>query len=275
MQREKLSRPQVAGGADAPKPRWLRPCAGAAVCLAALVSSAAVQAQGITVNAGDTSTLTITADLDCHDLIVNGTLNAPGATFTRVGNVIIGAAGQLNADNAVFAVSKSWQNSGTFSGAASTVTASNDCANTSTTFSGNTAFGNLKATIAGHSLSFAAGSEQTVSGLLTLSGVTLTGQGGTAYLTLSTGGTQSIANVGVSAVDASRGQHLAPTSVNVITGTATNWFGSPTPSTPEPAVPVPANSPAGLALLAGLMLGAAQLARRWSGKSRSKSGQGK
>ena len=275
MQREKLHFHQVPGGTGVPTLRWRRLGVGAVICLAALGSSASVRAQGLTVNAGDTVSWGASMDLDCGDLVVNGTLDAPGIAFTRAGNVIIGAGGQLNAANTTIEVTTSWQNSGAFNAAGSTVTASNACANTSTAFSGNTTFSNLSATTAGHTLNFAAGSEQTVGGALTLTGITAIGQGGTAFLTLPTGGTQSISSVGVNGVDASHGQRLAPTAVNAITGTANNWFKATTPTTPTAATPVPTTSPAGLALLMGLMLGAAHLTRRLSGRTRGKPGQGR
>lgn len=34
----------------------------------------------------------LTLDLECDDLVVNGTLDMTGATFNRVGNLIIGLA---------------------------------------------------------------------------------------------------------------------------------------------------------------------------------------
>ncbi|QNN56461.1 IPTL-CTERM sorting domain-containing protein [Diaphorobacter ruginosibacter] len=273
MQREKFILHRAQGRGAASEQRWARPYIGAALCVVGMASSAAVMAAGITVNAGDDVTWGASMDLGCDDLVVNGILNAPGVAFTRVGNVIIGSAGQLNAANTTFEVTSSWQNSGAFSGAGSTVTASNACSNTSTAFSGNTNFANLTATSPGLQLNFAAGSEQTVSGALTLNGVTLTGQGGTAFLTLAGGGSQNIANVGVNGVDASHGTRLAPTGTNVIpNGAANNWFAAKTPPvTPTAATPVPVTGPGGLALLAGLMLGAAHWVRRRSpGSSRRK-----
>ncbi|MPN19114.1 hypothetical protein SDC9_166480 [bioreactor metagenome] len=221
----------------------------------------------MTVNAGDTVTWTAVTDLACGDLVVNGSLTADGASFTNVGSVIIGSTGSMSAAGTTFNVNNGWSNSGSFSGAGSTVVADSACSNTSTTFTGNTPFANLRANIAGHTLNFAPGSEQTVSGQLALDGVTLLGQGGTAYLTLLPGGTQTIATVGVNDVNASRGQHLAPTAVNVITGPAVNWFSAG----PKPPVviaqPVPVTGPWGLALMAGLLMAAAHRTRRQSRKS--------
>ena len=245
------------------RPSPKRKVAGA-LWLAGMVCTAAVHAAGVTINPGDSASMArLTVGLDCDDLVVNGTLDIAGATFTKVGNVIIGAGGVLNASGANIQVNRGWANTGAFSGAGSTVTVGNNCANTSTSFAGNTTFFNLSATSPGHTLNLAAG-EQQVAGLLTLNGVNLVGQSGT-YLTLLAGGTQNIGAVGVNQVDASHGQHLAPTLDNQTAGgNAPNWFRSAT--TPVGPVPVPANGPLGLALMA-LLLCAAAFTQRWPGKS--------
>ena len=247
-----------------------KPKAAGAIWLAGMLCAAAVQAAGVTINPPDSpaSLAGVTMDLDCDDLVVNGTLDITGATFTKVGNVIIGAGGVVNASGATIQVNRGWANTGAFNGPGSTVTASNSCANTSTSFSGNTTFFNLSATIPGHTLNLAAGSEQQVAGLLALNGVQLLGQGGASYLTLLPAGTQNIAAVGVAQVDASRGQRLAPTLENQnVGGSAPNWFRSAISGTP---VPVPVNGPLGLALM-GLLLCAAAFAQRWPGKARRSS----
>jgi len=236
--------------------------AGAAGLLAGLACASSVQAAGLTIEPADNpaSVAGLTLDLECDDLVVNGTLNASNAVFQRVGNVIIGATGSLTAPNADFQITNTWQNNGDFTGAGSTVTASMACANTSTAISGNTSFNNFSATEPGLTLNFAAGSEQTVSGLLILHDVTLLGDGGAAYLSLQPSGGQGIGSVGVDGVDASRGQHLAPTQVNQISGSAVNWFSNPTPPV-RPVTPVPTTGPVGLSLM-GLLLGAAAFFRR-------------
>lgn len=245
----------------------LRRKAAGVIWLAGVVCSAVVQAAGVTVNPADSpvSMAGITMDLDCDDLVVNGTLDITGATFTNIGNVVIGAGGVVNASGATIQVNRGWANTGTFSGAGSTVTAGNNCANTSTSFSGNTTFFNLSATVSGHTLNLGASSEQQVAGLLTLNGVQLLGQAGSSYLTLLPGGTQNISAVGVNQVDASRGQHLAPTQLNQIAnGVAPNWFRTAIPAV---AVQVPAQGPLGLALM-GMLLCAAAFVQRRSGTRR-------
>ncbi|QIL78517.1 IPTL-CTERM sorting domain-containing protein [Diaphorobacter sp. HDW4A] len=271
MNRELLSfKPEPTGGETVASWRVPRRVTATLACLAGMATAAPmVYAAGYTVDPAGGS-FGASMDLDCGDLVVNGPFDATGASFTKIGKVIIGSGVTFTAANATLEVTVGWENSGTFSGAGSIVTASNACANTSTTFTGNTTFNALSATVAGHTLNFTSGSEQTVTGQLTLNGVTLTGQGGTAYLTLPTGGGQTIANVGVSGVDASRGQRLAPTGTNVITGAAVNWFGVPTPTTPTVTKPVPVTGPFGLALLSGLLAAAAHLSRRRSGTSRRK-----
>lgn len=241
--------------------------AGALWLAAGMACTSLAQAAGITVEPADgpVSMTGVTVDLDCDDLVVNGTLDATGATFQKVGNVIIGAGGSLTAANATIELTRTWQNSGAFSGAGSTVSASNVCANSSTTFSGSTTFHNFSATVSGLTLNFATGTEQKVAGLLSLGNVTLLGQGGTAYLTLLPGGSQSISAVGVNGVSAARGQHLAPTQTNQISGSSVNWFGtSPVPG----LTPVPTVGPAGLALM-GLLVGLATFLRRRRGSTGS------
>ncbi|WP_028606074.1 hypothetical protein [Ottowia thiooxydans] len=245
--------------------------AKAAWLVAGLVSVSTAHSAGITIEPADgpVSLAGITMDLDCDDLVVNGTLDISNATFQKVGNVIIGAGGSLTATGASVELTQSWQNSGTFSGAGSTVLASNACANTSTSFSGNTPFNNFSATSAGLTLSFAAGTEQTVAGVLTLINTTLQGSGGTAHLSLQPGGTQNITTVGVSNVNASRGLRLAPTQTNVISGGfAANWFSNPS-SIVTMVAPVPASSTASLTLMALLMGVAAFLRRRFVKSKRS------
>lgn len=238
------------------------------IWLASLIFTSAVHAAGITINPADSpaNMAGVIADLDCDDLVINGTLDITGATFTRVGNVVIGAEGVVNANDANIQFSRGWADTGSFNGAGSTVAISNSCANTSTNISGNTTFYNLTATVPGHTLNMAAGSEQQVAGLLTLNGVQLLGQTGTSYMTLLPGGTQNIGAVGVNQVDATHGQHLAPTQLNQIAGgIAPNWF--QVVSTPPVVTPVPAQGPLGLALMS-LLLCAAAFVQRHSTKRR-------
>ncbi|MBH1966094.1 MAG: IPTL-CTERM sorting domain-containing protein [Comamonadaceae bacterium] len=232
--------------------------------LAGLAAASSAYAAGITVEPADgpVSLAGFTLDLDCDDLVVNGTLDITGSTFQKVGNVIIGAGGSLTATDANIEMTSSWQNNGSFSGAGSSVTASNACANTSSSFSGNTTFHNFSATSSGMTLSFAGGTEQQVAGLLTLNNVTLQGQGTTTFLSLLPGGTQNITTVGVGNVNASRGQRLAPTQMNQIgQGYAPNWFANPS-SIPSGIAPVPTTSAFGLSLLGLLLSGAAFWKRR-------------
>lgn len=98
--------------------------------------------------------------------------------------------------------------------------------------------------------------------------VDVTASGSIAFLNLATGGTQNIANVGVSDVHAT-GQHLAPTLTNQGgSGNDTGWFGGGGPQ-PLPPVPVPLLSPATLGALAMVLafFGLRRRARRddaWS-----------
>ncbi|GAB2473408.1 hypothetical protein GCM10027082_26040 [Comamonas humi] len=97
-------------------------------CLAGLACAGAVHAQGYTVPAETTFTWDGAMNLQCGDLIVNGTLNANGATFQSVNKIIIGAGGVLNAGNASFdAAQSNVQNNGTFNRGTSTFVPSPTC----------------------------------------------------------------------------------------------------------------------------------------------------
>lgn len=107
---------------------------------------------------------------------------------------------------------------------------------------------------------FESGQTQAVAGTLEIQGigpplqVDVTTMGSVAYINLLAGGTQSIANVGVSDVHAS-GQHLAPTQTNQGgRGNARGWFAV----LGQPAAPVPALFDVAALLLAVLLLAFAQ-----------------
>lgn len=242
-------------------PGWKRracQAAGAATLLTGLAGAPPAFA-GIFVGANETngSYQGATTDMDCESVEVAGTLDLSNSTLTKIGSVIVHPGGTLIGTNANLEVSGVWQDDGTFTATDGTVTVTNVC-NTTTTFSGNTTFNNLSATGPASTLNFAAGSEQKVGGALTLKDVTLLGPNGVAYLTLLPKGTQDIDKVGVDKVNATRGQHLAPTKDNVIpNGSAPNWFRTPS----GPLTPVPTTSPGGLALM-GLLIGLAAFARR-------------
>ncbi|WP_028606076.1 hypothetical protein [Ottowia thiooxydans] len=256
----------------APRTLWRgRHVAIAAWLVASMAGASTVHAAGITIEPADgpVSLAGITLDLDCDDLVVNGTLDISSATLQKVGNVVIGAGGSLTASDASIEITHSWQNNGSFSGAGSSVIASNACANASTSFAGNTNFHNLSSTSAGLALGFAAGTDQTVSGLLVLQNVTLQGQGGTAFLSLQAAGTQNITAVGVSNVNASRGQRLAPTQMNqIMNGYSPNWFSNPS-SVVSGIAPVPTSDAVSLTLMALLLSGTAFLKRRAQKRKRS------
>lgn len=115
-------------------------------------------------------------------------------------------------------------------------------------------FANLSLVSAsGKRFRFESGLSQSVLGTLQISGngppiqMDVTASGTVAFLNLAPGGTQAIANVGVSDVHAT-GQHLAPTQVDQGgSGNVQGWFGGGGPTTPP--VPVPALSPIALAAL--------------------------
>lgn len=215
-----------------------------------------------------------TIDLACEDLVVNGTLNASGSTFTNAGNVLIGAGGVFNANQTNIDVALGWTTSagGVLNASDSMVQVTNACGNSATTFTGNVTFDKLSAVVSGHTVSVASGTELTVSGALTLKGVSVLKQGDAiALLTLQSGGTQDVADVGVDGVNATNGQHLAPLLDNLITGgVADNWFrgAGPTPP-PGDVTPIPTMGPVGMGLMGLLIAFAAGLSRRFFARSDS------
>ena len=237
-----------------------------AVCLLAVAGAVSMQAHaGFSDEVGAENTFDSMSDQDCGDVVINGKLTlAAGAGFTRVGTFTVAPTGSVvTASGVSIEVTTGWQNGGTFDTSGTSLTASNVCGNTTTTFSGSNTFLSLSATSAGHTLVFPAGTTQTVTGSLTLTGQTLNGGDANTFLTLATGASQSISDVGVNSVDASRGQRLAPTGTNKITGTAPNWFAAPvTPVVPTSPTAVPVTGPGGLALMGGLMVLAAGFVRR-------------
>lgn len=94
-------------------------------CLAALACVGAAHAD-YTVPVGESAPLNgITLDLQCENLVVNGTLTAENVTFKNIGHITIGSGGTLTATGSTFDVAQSnVHKSGTFNGAAYTATPS-------------------------------------------------------------------------------------------------------------------------------------------------------
>lgn len=98
--------------------RWRRRAAGV-LCLTGLAWAGAVcAAEGYTVPAGETYELSnMTMDLECGDLVVNGTLNVSNTTFQNVNHIVVSSGGVLAATGSTFDVARSnLQINGRFTG---------------------------------------------------------------------------------------------------------------------------------------------------------------
>jgi len=99
--------------------RWKRQAVGV-LCLAGVVwAGAAHAAEGYTVPAGQTYELSdgMVMDLECGDLVVDGTLNVSNTTFQNVNHIIVSSGGVLAATGSSFDVARSnLQISGRFTG---------------------------------------------------------------------------------------------------------------------------------------------------------------
>lgn len=204
-----------------------------------------------------------TVNLGGTNLQVAGQFNLGTGTLDQVGGLSISTGGQFNAGSGTINMLGSWANAGTFIAGTSTVSFMDGAP---PLLSGDTTFHNLNFTSnTGQSVLFAAGSTQSVSGLLTIQGTatqpiqfSTSPAGQVAYLNLLPAGTQSIQNVGVSNVYAS-GQNLAPGQANNGgNGNASNWFGGDHGHIHE----IPSLSSTGLLLLSALLLAVAPLRRR-------------
>ncbi|MBN8887626.1 MAG: hypothetical protein J0I77_18015 [Rudaea sp.] len=204
-------------------------------------------------------------NLSGSSLQISGLLSLAGGSLANVANLIIGAGGTLDAGSGQITVKGDWSNSGNFLAGSSSVNFVDGVA--SSQILGNTGFANVSFLSAtGKSYLFAAGTTQTIAGLLTIGGVAglpiqfrSTAAGQAANINLLSGGSQSITHVGVSDVHAV-GQQLAPNQTNEGgSGNATGWFAAVINNT---AIPANALSPLGMLLFGLAMLAGAGLARR-------------
>lgn len=200
-------------------------------------------------------------DLACSDLLVAGTLNLDGGQVINVRHVNIQPGGVVNGNTGLISIYGNWSNGGNFAAGNSTISfADNAACSTGSTISGNTTFRAVNFISAiGKTYTFAAGSTQYVTGVLSISGTATlpinfvsSVPGQLAYIDLS--GVQLIGNVAVDGVGAS-GQWLAPGATNRnASGVAPRWFGQ--------GEPVPTLNDAALVLLTLFMLLAGVRLRR-------------
>lgn len=138
----------------------------------ALVSPT-VFATGMTIGAGGSSSMGAgTINLDCGDLVVEGTLNMDDGTLNNVRNVIIGNGGVLNGHAGSINLSGDWTNNGgSTNPGSSQVTFNTNCSSDTINISGNSRFWNFSLqTTSGRQVTFAAGSTTTVDGHLIMNG---------------------------------------------------------------------------------------------------------
>lgn len=201
-------------------------CTAAFVCTFAQANVFVPAGAALALNAGE-------LDLGSTDLQIGGSMALSSGTVGGAHSIAIGAGGVLNAGSGTISLFGDWTNLGTFSAGTGTVNFI-DGTGALSTVSGNSTFHDLSfVSTTGKTYAFAAGSTQTIGGLLTILGTAAVGiqfksttPGQVAFIDLLPSGSQNIAHVGVSNVHAT-GQPLAPTQTNDGgSGDALGWFGS-------------------------------------------------
>ena len=230
--------------------------------LGLLLAGAAAHAQYV-VPAGATMGLGGgTMDLACTDVIVDGTLDMQGGTFTNVRHVQIGAGGSLALGSGSVSLAGNWSNAGSFAAGTGSVTIVDNAACSATSvISGNSSFYALNiASTTGKLVQFAAGSVQTVQSALTLTGApgtplrieSTTPSTISADINLVAGATQNLANLAVRGMRAG-GQWLAAGQTNQGPGPVSGWFGTPTPGGIAPVPTLSQWAMVGLTLTLGAL----------------------
>jgi len=228
----------------------------------ALGVSAPATAASLSVGAGSTLDLgTGSLALGCADLDVSGTLTAGTVGFTGARDVAINPSGVVNGNSATLSLAGDWDNAGTFNADSSSVEMVDGCALFGGVVTGNTGFANLSITTnTAKQVSFAAGSTQSVTGLLSLHGapgnrlqIRSTVNGSAAFLDVT--GATSVSYIDVQDSDAQAGNDI-PIGPNSVKGPNTpGWiFGTA----------VPMLTPLALGVLALLLLATGQ---RWLPRS--------
>lgn len=236
----------------------------AAVVVPLLGMVSTVQAQSLSVAAG--ASLQVAGgriELAGGDLRIDGQLALGAGELRGIAALRIGPAGAADFGSGIATLTGDWENRGSFNAGSSRVEL-RDGPLAASAILGTSQFANLSlVSLTGKRYRFESAFTQRVAANLQIQGtgpaiqVDVTTPGSLAYLNLLAGGTQAIANVGVSDVYAT-GQHLAPTQSNQGgNGNDDGWFGGGGPAVP--AVPVPALSwPAALLLIAGVCVIAAR-----------------
>jgi hypothetical protein len=212
------------------------------------------------------------AALAAQDLHVDGALTLGSGSVLGLASLRLGAGGQADLGSGTVELGGDWENRGSLAAGSSRVRFLDGPAESA--LLGSTTFASASfVSASGKRYRFESGSTQSVAAQLDILGtgapvqIDVTQPGSVAFLDLLPSGTQSIANVGVSDVHAI-GQALAPDQTNQGgRGNDTGWFGNGGGPIGQ-VMSVPSSSPAGLALFALTLLGAALLAfRRFAGAS--------
>lgn len=236
------------------------PTAVALLLLAGLMPT--VSTAGIQIGSGNLSLGGGVIDFGCAGLVIddNGRLDAQRGQLIQMGSLV--NAGELQAAQAMIAVSGAWTTTGNFLAGQSIVEITNDCAN-STAINGANTFWRLQADGVGQELLFGAGQTQQVLNGLVLRGgsaaerlfIRSSTPGQPAFIDLALDATQDIFWVDVANnLATASGQALAigsPEAVeSVDSGGNRNWFTDGL----LPALPVPALAPLPVTLLTLLLL---------------------
>jgi hypothetical protein len=229
-----------------------------AASLIALGLATPASAGNVTVGASSTVDLgTGSLALGCADLEVAGTLTAGTVGLIGARDVAIAPGGTLNGNAATVQLTGDWNNAGTFNAGTSSVQMVDGCALSTGVVSGDTSFANLSiSTTTAKQVSLAAGSTQTVTGLLSLLGaagnrlqIRSTVNGDQAFLNVS--GTTIVSFVNVRDNDAQAGNEILVPANSVKGPNTPGWLFVP---------PVPMLAPLALGVLALLLLASGQ---RW------------
>lgn len=239
----------------------------AALAPALLMACATATGAGISLPAGSRLDMNGgVAVLAAQDLRIDGALSLGDGAVLGLASLRLGSGAQADLGAGTIELAGDWENHGSLAAGSSHVRFVDGPAESA--LLGSTTFASASFVSAtGKRYRFESGSTQSVAAQLDILGtgapiqIDVTQPGAVAYLNLLPSGTQSIANVGVSDVHAI-GQALAPDQTNQGgRGNDSGWFGNGGGPIGQ-SVPVPSSSPAGLALFALTLLGAALLAFR-------------
>lgn len=244
LDRFMLSRRPAAGGV-------IRGALAASVALGLSAAGAAAAANLIQIGVGSTYQIGAgsTVDTGCADVLVQGTLSIGAGKMITVRNLTVEPGGVLDFVDGTLQLSGSFTNSGTFNAGSGTVQFMLDVpCSAAAGIVGSNQFNNLIFNGPGGRLAIAAGSQQSVGGLLQLTGsaasplaIVSATPGTLANINLLPAARQSLSALAVTDV-AATGQWLALNQTNAPgAGPAPRWFG---------VIEIPTLSPSALTALA-------------------------